>query len=91
MEARLQRALDVVRWLHAVSGLSDGCCRLVCDVLDVPTLVRLMEVSQADDEPYWRNQPRLLCGFCSSRVMTVSASVPPRKNERPHAGFEVFL
>lgn len=49
VEARLKRALDVVRWLHAVSALSDGCCRLVCDVLDVPTLVRLMEVSQPDD------------------------------------------
>lgn len=45
MEARLKRALDVVRWLHAVSALSDGCCRLVCELLDVPTLVRLMEVS----------------------------------------------
>ncbi|CAN0131332.1 unnamed protein product, partial [Hapterophycus canaliculatus] len=35
-------ALNVIRWLHAVSTLSDGCCRLVCELLDVPTLVRLM-------------------------------------------------
>lgn len=49
VEAWLKRALDVVRWLHAVSALSDGCCRLVCEMLDVPTLVSLMEVSKADD------------------------------------------
>lgn len=51
VEARLRRALDVVRWLHAVSALSDGCCRLVCEMLDVSTLVRLMEVSSAPPPP----------------------------------------
>lgn len=44
VEARLKRALEVVLWLRAVSALSDGCCRLVCEMLDVPTLVSLMEV-----------------------------------------------
>lgn len=48
---RIDRANDVVRWLHQVSTLSDGTCRLVCDMLDVPTLVRLMEVNQNLDAP----------------------------------------
>ncbi|CAB1102462.1 unnamed protein product [Ectocarpus sp. CCAP 1310/34] len=43
LQERLKRSQDVVRWLHAVSTLSDGCCRLVCEMLDVPTLVALME------------------------------------------------
>lgn len=46
LQERLKRSQDVVRWLHAVSTLSDGCCRLVCEMLDVPTLVALMEVRE---------------------------------------------
>ncbi|CAM9996518.1 unnamed protein product, partial [Ectocarpus fasciculatus] len=43
LQELLKRSQDVVRWLHAVSTLSDGCCRLVCELLDVPTLVALMK------------------------------------------------
>ncbi|CAN0111574.1 unnamed protein product [Laminaria digitata] len=39
----LSRALCVVLWLQGVSTLSDGTCRLVCEMFDVPTLVALME------------------------------------------------
>ena len=42
--ARLERMLGVLCWLYEVSTLSDGTCRLVCDMLDVPTLVKLIEV-----------------------------------------------
>lgn len=44
LEARLERTLGVLWLLHEVSTLSDGTCRLVCDMLDVPALVRLVEV-----------------------------------------------
>lgn len=43
VRARHVRALHVVLWLHTVSTLSDGTCRLVCEMFDVATLVTLME------------------------------------------------
>ena len=44
LDVMLSRALCVVLWLQVVSTVSDGTCRLVCEMFDVPTLVALMEV-----------------------------------------------
>lgn len=46
VEERLNRLLCVVRWLHAVSTLSDGMCRLVCEIFSVDALVTLMKVTK---------------------------------------------
>ncbi|CAM9548831.1 unnamed protein product, partial [Choristocarpus tenellus] len=39
----LRRVTPVVKWLHEISTISDGTCRLVCEMLDVQTLGVLME------------------------------------------------